>query len=354
MAAPTLSDTTLSDTSVSDTSVSDNAPRHGGTGAHVESWFLRANHPTRPLALWLKATILRPVRGEAVAEAWCLAFDGEAGRTWGARETVPLTRARFEGQPLQAAVGGCQFELGEAGGRAQGALQGQQGTARWKLAWQAVSGAAGQALCIFPDRKLLAGGFPRSKLVTPLPCARFEGSLDLGEGEIPIDGWLGMQGHNWGREHAPQYAWGQCLFPTPDGGEPSMVEGFSARIRLAGLTTPLLSMLVVRHQGQEHRFDRLATSWRPKATVGDLSWSLDIAGPAGRAQLHMQARPQQLVCLGYGNPDGRLSYCFNSKLAHTSLELQPTTGSPFRLDSEHGGALEILDRHPDPRFPDVI
>ena len=39
-------------------SSTDNHPRFVPGNDHVESWFLRANHPTEPLALWLKVTIL--------------------------------------------------------------------------------------------------------------------------------------------------------------------------------------------------------------------------------------------------------------------------------------------------------
>ncbi len=35
-----------------------------------------------------------------------------------------------------------------------------------------------------------------------------------------------MQGHNWGREHAFEYAWGQCLFPATELAPESMLEGF--------------------------------------------------------------------------------------------------------------------------------
>ena len=47
-----------------------NALRFAGQHGHVESYFLRANHPTRPLAVWLKATVLAPLKGPPVAESW--------------------------------------------------------------------------------------------------------------------------------------------------------------------------------------------------------------------------------------------------------------------------------------------
>jgi hypothetical protein len=34
--------------------------RPGGAPGHYESWYLRANHPSRPLAFWIRYTIFSP------------------------------------------------------------------------------------------------------------------------------------------------------------------------------------------------------------------------------------------------------------------------------------------------------
>ena len=58
-----------------------NGFRHdGGARGHYESYFQRANHPTRPLAFWIRYTAFVP-RGrarDAVGELWAIWFDGEA------------------------------------------------------------------------------------------------------------------------------------------------------------------------------------------------------------------------------------------------------------------------------------
>jgi hypothetical protein len=61
-----------------------------------------------------------------------------------------------------------------------------------------------------------------------------------------------------------------------------------------------------------------------------------------------------MVCLGYGNPDGRISYCFNSKLAEARLRVEPLRGPAFQYESANGAALEFLRSTPDLRFPDII
>ncbi len=313
---------------------------------HVESWFWRANHPTEALAFWLKATILSPRDGEAVAEAWCCTFDGATGETWGHRETVPVSQAAF-GRTLT--VAGCTWVLGDEGGESEGSL----GDRGWQVAWRPVDGPLGEPLSLVP-RALIEAPFPKNKLLTPAPTLRFDGRMHWGDRVVPVDGWLGMQGHNWGAAHAHTYAWGQCVFTDADGEPVAMAEGFSGKIKLGGWLTPFLSALTVRHGERTYRFDRLVDLWNQTPQVNQDTWVLKMRGRDGEALLSMSAKSEETACLGYANPDGHLSYCLNSKLARTTLRVNPVNEDPFECHSEHGGALEFLRRDPDPRFPQVV
>ena len=56
-----------------------------------------------------------------------------------------------------------------------------------------------------------------------------------------LTAWDGMQGHNWGREHAFEYAWGQCFFPAGDGApEAILVRTRSSAGAVAGARTELI------------------------------------------------------------------------------------------------------------------
>lgn len=317
---------------------------------HVESWFLRANDPSRPRALWLKATILATPAGESVAEAWGVVFDGEQQRTFAHRETVPLARAAFVPETqgrLGVHVGCSSFVLGGEG-RAAGELRRGEARASWDLRWTPEAGPLSEPLSLFPFRAMVDGPFPKSKLLTPHPALRFEGRLEAFGETIDVTGWRGMQGHNWGREHAFEYAWGQCLF------DDAMVEGFTGRIRIAGRTSPRMSALVVRRGSAEYRFDRLFDFWRQEATVEARRWRVRLAGAAGEATLELDATNRPMVCLGYRNPDGRLSYCLNTKVAQVRLQVKPARGEPFELHSADGGALEFLRQAPDAALAEVV
>lgn len=337
------------------TALADNAPRLRPGKAHVESWFLRANHPTEPRALWVRSTALCRPDGTAEAEAWCMVFDGDEVAAF--RSPIPLSEAQFTGaadQPLRARIGACSLDLGAEGGAASGALHAGGAEVVWDLRFDRLRGAMGAPLCLLPDRKLIDASFPKNKLLTPFPVAEFHGWLLFKERRWDLAGWWGMQGHNWGAANAPVYAWGHCLFLDGAGRPFALVEGASGRIRLGPVSSPILSMLTVRRGAEELRFDGLVDLWRQAPQIHFPGWSLAMKGPAGQAALAMEAQPTRMACLRYKNPVGEPGYCLNSKTAAVTLRLNPATGDGFSLSSPHGGALEFLQPQPEPRVQPVV
>ena len=326
----------------------DNALRFSRGPGHVESYFLRANHPTRPLAVWLKSTVLAPLEGPAVAESWFIWFDGERGESLAHKQTHPFSAVSYSGDDeLSITSPDATFELSGTG-KARGTLP-----VPFDLSWKKDESPIAQPLSILPWRLLRTGPIPKAKLLTPFPSLRFSGRVELPWGAESLKAWPGMQGHNWGKEHTFEYAWGQCLFPADD----AMVEGFSARVKIAGRTTPRLSAMVVRKGGRTFRFDAIFDAWRQRAEVSADRWFLCLRGSDGEATLEMDASDRAskpMVCLGYDNPNGERSYCFNSKLAGVKLTVRPADGASFTCLSAHGGALEFLRREPDPRFSNVV
>ncbi len=327
----------------------DNAPRFQAGTEHVESWFFRANHPTEPRAIWLKATILSR-RGGAVAEAWCSLFDGDRDRALGRKVTVPMASARIGGSSLGIHVEGCSFQLGADRGSAKGTL----GEFSWDLSWERLPGPLGEPLCMLPSRRLVDARLPRNKLLTPSPVLLCSGTARWGGQTWSMERWPGMQGHNWGRAHSPEYAWGQCVFSSELGEPVCTVEAASGRVALGGRTSPLLALMSIRRGGRVYRFDRLLDLWNRDARIDFPEWTLRMKGPAGEALLSMRARPERMVCLGYENPSGQLSHCLNSKLAAVSLRVNPVNEEAFECRSLHGGALEFLQREPVSAIPEVV
>lgn len=310
----------------------DNRARFAGSAGHVESWFWRCNDPLAARAFWCKATVYAPLVGLPLAQAWAIGFDGQDA--FGHRDDVEIGSAQLTGSELTVAR--CRFGLGQ-----ESVIAGECGELAWQLNVRAQDGPLGEPLSMFPSRLLLKGGVPKSKLLTPLPSARFDGWLQWRDQRIEVASWTGMQGHNWGKEHAAEYVWGQCLF---DG---AMVEALTGRIRLAGCLTPPVSALVVRTVEREWRFDALLDLWRQDAVIGDRMWTLRMRNRDATVELTLDGSSAPFACLGYRNPDGSLRYCWNTKLARCQLVLTPAGGPAQHWQSAHGGGLEVLRPVPD-------
>ncbi len=331
----------------------DNQPRFREGTDHVESWFVRANDPSAPRAIWLKATVLTRADGTSVSQAWCSVFDGD--RTEGFRQDVPLADATFgAGAGLRSRVGPLSLGLTADGGASAGTLDSSGGRVSWDLAFERLPGPLGRPMCLLPSRRLVDARFPKNKLLTPLPVATFSGSVTWRDETWDLASWVGMQGHNWGAAHSPEYAWGQCVFADDAGVPGAVVEGASGRIELGSRLSPLLSMLVVRRGDREYRFDRIVDLWRQKPAVDFPRWSLRMKGADGEATLGMAGSPASMVCLGYQNPAGPTSHCLNSKTAAVRLQVSPSHEPAFELHSEHGGALEFLRPDQVPEVQPVV
>ena len=207
---------------------------------------------------------------------------------------------------------------------------------------------------MLPTRKLIDAAIPKNKLLTPSPVLRFSGSVHWDGEEWEVENWLGMQGHNWGPAHSPEYAWGQCIFTDSEGEPFCVVEGASGRIKVGPLTSPILGLMTIRRGDRTYRFDRLVDLWNQNANIQFPDWTLRMQGADGEAFLSMRASPTNMVCLGYENPNGQLSHCLNSKLATVSLRVNPINEDAFECRSNHGGALEFLQSEPVPQLPEVI
>src|SRR5215470_7378746 len=81
------------------------------SAGHYESFFLRANHPERPLAFWIRYTIFSPRArpGDAVGELWAIYFDGETGEHVAARSETPLKRCEFSQRGVGVGIGSAAF-----------------------------------------------------------------------------------------------------------------------------------------------------------------------------------------------------------------------------------------------------
>jgi len=308
--------------------------RLGAARGHYESWFVRGNHPTRPLAFWFRYTVFSPAARpqDAEAELYAIVFDGERGRHLVARQRHPLSDSLFPTAGLGVRIGASRLDRDSAEGRAEGPGPGV--VISWKLAF--VGG--GPPLLMLPER-LYAGGFPKAKSLVIRPSVTFGGEIALGDEVLPVDGWRGSVNHNWGSRHTDRYAWGQVagFVDHPD----TFLEVATARIRVGPVLTPAMTPIVLRHQGREHRLNALRTLFG-RASLHGLEWSFKARGEGLALRGTMRAGPIDVVTLWYPNPPGGQKICINTKIATCELELTTDGGHTERLRTPNGAAFELL------------
>jgi hypothetical protein len=310
-----------------------NGSRWPTDGGHYESWFVRANHPTRPLGFWIRYTIFAPAGApeRTEAELWATWFDGERERVAAAKSERTIANDRFARQGLDISIDGST--LRDSG------LEGTCVGFGHRLAWRLRMSGGTAPLLLLPTAAY-ARSFPRAKVVVPRPACRFEGTVEVDGESMPIDGWLGSQNHNWGPAHTERYAWGQVA--GFDGREDAFLECSSARLRLGPLLTPWLTLAVLRLGDDDIVFNGIGRAPLARATVDGLGWSFRTSNGRDRLAVTIRGEPQRAVGLTYRNPSGGSRVCVNTKIAACDLRLSRAGTAALHLRAGHRAALELL------------
>jgi hypothetical protein len=303
---------------------------------HYESYFQRANHPTRPLGWWIRYTIFSPEGrpGDAVAELWAIWFDGEEGRVTAAKSAVPLSACRFDRTCLDVQVGAARLN--------ESSLRGEAASAGHTIAWDLRYQGDAPPLLLLPER-LYDGGFPKAKALVGTPNAVYSGAVTVDGEAHAIDGWVGSQNHNWGRRHTDRYAWGQVagFDEAPD----AFLECSTAQIKLGPLWSPRFTLVVLRVGGEEVAINGLARAARARGEWSyftDFRWTLRTRQGDAEIEAEIAAPRADFVGLTYANPPGGSKTCLNTKLADARVVLRRAGRPELRLHARRRAAFEIL------------
>jgi hypothetical protein len=304
---------------------------------HYESWFTRGNHPTRPLAFWIRYTIFSP-RGRpeaAEGELWAIVFDGETGRHVAVERDVPIASTHFARDAFEVRVD--DAALGPA------SLRGAVTSADHRLAWDLAYRTDERPLFLFPlglyDAKL-----PRAKSLVGAPLSLFEGSIDVDGRALDVTGWLGSQNHNWGSRHTDAYAWGQVA--GFDGEPRTFLELGTGRLKVGPLWTPNLTPVVLRHRGREHALNAPLRLARAEGKFDYFTYRFASEDARVRLEGTLRADREDFVGLAYRNPPGGEKHCLNTKIATCDLTIAYKAGTRAgeveHLVATRRAAFEIL------------
>lgn len=306
----------------------------GQKQGHYESFFQRANHPTRPLAFWIRYTIFSPAGqpDAAIGELWAMVFNGETGEHVAVKEEHPLSACRFDREGFGAQVGNAVLESGAL----NGSCTARSHTVSWDLGY-----TGGQPPIHFLPPALYEGSFPKAKSFVGVPLALYTGSVTVDGHTIDVAQWSGSQNHNWGRQHTDYYAFGQVA--GFDNAPDSFLEIVSAQLKFGPLWTPTLTPVVLRLRGKDHSFVRLLDAAKTRGKFRYFDWTFGAENNEVTIAGRISAPKDAFVGLTYYNPPGGIKHCLNSKLA--SCEVRVTDKSSGRqevLTARHRAAFEIL------------
>jgi hypothetical protein len=315
-------------------------PRQPPRRGLVESYFLKANDPRRRRALWLRATIWAGARApeRAIAEAWAIAFDREHGHV-AVKTQVPFEQAKFSRRGLDIEVDGCEMTLARARGRVESGGR--------SVAYDLAIESCGAPMAQLRHGFMYEGPWPSSKLASPVPDARVTGWVEVDGARWELSRWHAMVGHNWQRRHGYLYGWGHCNQwegLDEDGGADGLVlEGLSARLAAGPLVLPMATVLCIRYRGVSYDLNGLAQMARNKGGVTPRRWLFQGENDRVTVDGEFWAESDDFVGLHYLNPDDRMTYCLNSKLACARVDLR-VKGLARRTFASHAAALEIGTR----------
>ncbi|HUR80974.1 MAG TPA: hypothetical protein VM733_09420 [Thermoanaerobaculia bacterium] len=298
-----------------------------------ESYFQRANHPSRPLAFWIRYTVFSPRQRPDLArgELWAIYFDGERGEIVAVQEALPIAECHFSPLRLDVRIRDAVLRDGELHGRAASPSH----TFEWALRYE----SAEPPLLLLPA-ELYSKRFPKAKVLVGAPDARYTGSLVIDGVSVPVQEWRGSQNHNWGTQHTDRYAWGQVA--GFDNAPESFLECATAQIRIGPVWSPRLTFLVLRDQGREIALNGLFRALRTAAEVRSFAWTIEARTRDVRVSGRIEAPMSAFVGLRYQNPPGGEKICLNTKLASAQFSIV-RKGEPARtLVTRHRAAFEIL------------
>lgn len=292
-----------------------------------ESFYFRGTSSDGRHAFWLKHNLLRRHGQSTVTlENAFVIFDQVTGEAEVVYDKEDLSIAAFAafiraGHWEQASA---NFATGSFFSISRESLRGKLHTPRGSAQWELALNRSDEVLYHFASDRLYHLPWPKKKIITRDCFLRFSGRISCAG--ITVEGdFIGMNGHNWGTEHAHEYAYADCnMFAEEEG---AYFDGFSVKLALARglIKSPYLSMCSLKTGERWHYFNALTTSWKQRVeSVDDYRWIATFVNDTHRLELHVDGQNPRLkpwVALHYDHPGGARSVVKNTKFARGDLRL---------------------------------
>ncbi len=284
-----------------------------------ESFYFRGNQVGQGPSFWLKHNLLRFKKSTAVRmEVTMIGFPqgGGSPRVLGKFIEV-LDSPGLDWDELSFSFGD---ELAFSIGR--DALSGLIGSAEGSVSWDLRLSRSDEVYYHFAHPWLYRGPFPKKKILTRDTFVRFEGEITWAgpASEKWTGSFVGMNGHNWGTEHAHCYAYADCN--EWNDGRVAFFDGFSAKIKVASLVSPFLSLCSLRTERGWFHFNKLRAAYRPQVKrLTRQSWDVVFENEDFFLGVALEGEGSAWASLRYLHPNRKESVVENTKAARGSLTL---------------------------------
>jgi hypothetical protein len=303
----------------------------GSDAGMYESFYLRAVSPEEPVGAWIRYTVHKPPGQAPSGSLWCTVFDARAGGPFmHKRTTTELT------EPTDGWI-----EIGGDSRLGDGIAEGTCGPARWSLRFS----SAEPELRHLERSWLYRAPLPRTKLTSPAPSASFDGTIELPDRTLHLDGWRGMVGHNWGSEHAERWIWLHGIGFEED--RSVWLDVAVGRVLVAKRLTPWFASGAISIDGQRLRLGGLGARGL-KVVESPARCTLSLPGKEGlTVQAHVDTPLGAAAGWRYADPGGGEHDVVNCSVASLALNVRPRGKAARTLHTAHGAAYELGMRERD-------
>ena len=283
---------------------------------HYESFYLKLCHPAEPLGAWIRYTVHKRPGALPTGSLWFTLF--EAGGPRAAKVTVAAPRAD-EGDWLS--VGEARIGPGSC-----------EGSIGRDVSWRLEFEGGEPPLFHLPRPWLYTARMPRTKLLSPLPAAVFDGTVTVDGRELDVGGWTGMIGHNWGAQHAERWIWLHGL--TGDG---DWLDAAVGRIKIGPVISPWVANGAISLAGERHALG--GPGRRVEVGESPDSCAFALGGAGGlRVRGTVSAPRERFVGWVYADPDGGEHNAVNCSICDMRLTVERRSGAGGRWELAVSGA----------------
>ena len=319
----------------------------GQTQGFYEVYFLKWNDLKNKTAAWIRYTLTSPLPsvGDPYCELWGIFFDVEQPENnFAVKNRFPISKLHFEKDRHHVKIAEAELLQNSCHANLVDPATGNE------MAWNLTFDSDTPTNHYFPSDLYYKGGFPKTKGLSPHLDARFSGTLEANGRTFKIENAPGQQTHLWGSNHAHRWAWGHCNTFVED--ETAIWEGLDAQIKLGPMVSPHFKIFYLKVDGEEHFFNT-PSYWIANKGNWELGkWNFEFQNEKLRAVGEIGCNYNEMVGVTYMDPNGANLWCNNSKVATLKITLYTPQGEKIReLTSDHGSALEFVDRKTYPQVP---